>query len=347
MGSAGNDLEKLPLLDVKYESRAETKANSRRAVMGIALMCTASVSFAAMATTVRWGSTTLSSPYLAFTRALMQGLFALVYCAKFRINPFGPKEARAVLALRGITGFMGATSYYFTLRFLPIGDANALTFTGPIITMVMASVFLGESFRSFHVFGAAAASIGVILVAGPNEIIKNLRTSEGGTTRLIGTCCALSQAVCSSMSYLAIRSVGDKASFACSVFAFSLYVAPLMAVEGYILGTPVFMLPRSGREWVVVLLAGSFALLANSLLSLSLQMVEASKSGPARNLQLLFAFLFGWLFLGETPKIESIIGSCIILSAILYIGYKTLEEERSEYPDAPSPFPPETPTPDM
>mmetsp|Transcript_13515 Transcript_13515/g.19486 ORF Transcript_13515/g.19486 Transcript_13515/m.19486 type:complete len:156 (-) Transcript_13515:1043-1510(-) len=89
-------------------------------------MCCASVSFAAMATTVRWGSVSLSSPYLAFTRAIMQGIFALLYCAKFRINPFGPKEARAVLALRGVTGFMGATSYYFTLRFLPIGDANGM-----------------------------------------------------------------------------------------------------------------------------------------------------------------------------------------------------------------------------
>jgi len=144
--------------------------------------------------------------------------------------------------------------------------------------MVMASVFLGESFRSFHVFGAAAASIGVLLVAGPSEIINNLSTSGEGITRLIGTCCALSQAVCSSMSYLAIRTVGNKASFVCSVFAFSLYVAPLMAVEGYILGTPVFMLPRDTREWIVVMLAGSFALLANCLLSVSLQMVEASKS---------------------------------------------------------------------
>lgn len=94
-------------------------------------------------------------------------------------HPFlGPPGVRLLLAARGIVGFGGIGSLYFSLAYLPLGDATAITFLGPCCAAILARVFLGETFTLVEAGAAAVSLIGVVLVAKPPALFGALAAAD-------------------------------------------------------------------------------------------------------------------------------------------------------------------------
>ncbi len=66
--------------------------------------------------------------------------------------------------LRGLLGAAAITLFFLSLRHLPVANAQALGYLAPVLTLPMASFFLGEKLRREVVIAALLGFAGVILM---------------------------------------------------------------------------------------------------------------------------------------------------------------------------------------
>ena len=85
---------------------------------------------------------------LIFVRMSMTGICTYAAMRVMGIeHPFlGPPGVRLLLAMRGVVGFGGIGSLYYSLAYLPLGDATSITFLGPCAAAILSRIFLGETF---------------------------------------------------------------------------------------------------------------------------------------------------------------------------------------------------------
>jgi drug/metabolite transporter (DMT)-like permease len=82
-------------------------------------------------------------------------------------SPFGPKSVRHLLFTRGFLGFFGVFWLYFSLQYLSLSDAVAITFLVPMITGIMAWIMLHERYSIIQGICAVISFTGVLLIAKP------------------------------------------------------------------------------------------------------------------------------------------------------------------------------------
>lgn len=131
---------------------------------------------------------------------------------------WGPPGVRFLLCIRGIVGFGGLFSVYFSLRYLSLSDATVLTFLAPVlvgksciflgniwrlatlavrsfatdksqlsyfqftIPGVLASIFLKEPYSKLEFTTAMASLFGVLLIAKPSFLSFILGTPKRDDT---------------------------------------------------------------------------------------------------------------------------------------------------------------------
>lgn len=90
----------------------------------------------------------LPSFEIVFIRSLIMTFLCTAHSFISKLElPFGPRELRIMLILRGFIAFIGINCTYYALTVLSIGDATALTFTAPIFTGIAGRIFLKEKWE--------------------------------------------------------------------------------------------------------------------------------------------------------------------------------------------------------
>ncbi|RVX71415.1 hypothetical protein B0A52_04987 [Exophiala mesophila] len=96
--------------------------------------------------------------------------------------PFGAREVRWLLVIRGLCGFFGVFGLYFSLLYLPLSEATVLTFLGPILTCYLCSfVIPGQTFTQQQQLASFVSLVGVIFIAQPASIFKAI-TSDASSS---------------------------------------------------------------------------------------------------------------------------------------------------------------------
>ena len=110
-------------------------------------------------------------------RSLTQMIFFGLMCVYKRLSIWPsigerPKMVRAMIVLQGLmSGFMLIAAFY-SIIYMPLGDAMALHFTSPLFTMTMAAIFLGHRLRLYKSFCGTLLLIGAALVIQPPFIFN-------------------------------------------------------------------------------------------------------------------------------------------------------------------------------
>ena len=105
-------------------------------------------------------------------RSLTQMIFFGLMCVYKRLSIWPsigerPNMVRAMIVLQGLmSGFMLIAAFY-SIIYMPLGDAMALHFTSPLFTMIMAAIFLSHSLRLYKTFCGTLLLIGAALVIQP------------------------------------------------------------------------------------------------------------------------------------------------------------------------------------
>jgi drug/metabolite transporter (DMT)-like permease len=136
-------------------------------------------------------------------------------------------------------------------------------------------------------------------------------------------------AVISAAAYVTVRMIAKNVHFYVNVFYFG-FMSTIFS-SGLILffepNSPIFFHSWTFSSIVIQLAIGIFAFVAQSFLNKGLQLVPAGPGTLMRNLDIVFAFIFGVLIFGEKLTMLSVIGSSLIggttACAALYKFYKS------------------------
>lgn len=216
--------------------------------------------------------------------------------------------------LRGVAISCSAIGMFLAVWIMPLAEATTIAFTQPIITAVLATVFLGERAKPSTWIATAVAFVGVFLVLRPN-----FETAGWGV--LLPLMGASGMAV----TIIANRKVAGRASVLAMQYYMSVTAMLFLAVatlalhftgpEGFQLTVP---------HWSVLArcaLIGLTATLAQWLIFMGTVKAGAGTVAPMTYGQLLMAVTLGLVFFGDRPDATSIIGAAVIIGAGLYLWY--------------------------
>ena len=233
------------------------------------------------------------------------------------------KSQYPILTLcRVVLFFFGFSTFYVSLTVLPLGTATALFFVTPFLITIFAHFILEEKVGPRRWAAVAVGFIGVYITLNPDF-------SNFNYLSLLPILCAL----CYSLSMIIIKKTSDKDSVYTQTFTFYLGAIFFSIIFYFTIGDGHYNTldhPASQfifREWFVdlensilwMIATGFTATVAFLLLFTAYSIASPSVVSPFEYSILLWSPLVGWLYFGEIPTTNTIIGIFIIVSSGIYI----------------------------
>ena len=210
----------------------------------------------------------------------------------------------ALQVLRGVALVASAIFFIFALRLLPMADAAALGFIGPLLITLLAIPVLGEAVGARRWVAIVVGFAGVLIVVRPGAATF----SPGAILVLLSTSCwAVASVLTRKMA------AWDDAS---TTVLWS-------AVTGFLLLSLimpfVFQVP-AGPDLALSLVLGLVASIGQYMLVMAYRHAAASLLAPLSYAQLLWSSALGFLVFGAVPDRWTIIGALIIVASGIYIA---------------------------
>lgn len=219
------------------------------------------------------------------------------------------QKAFLLTAAMGVTGvFAFTTVLYLALHWTTASNASLINAVGPLITMIMASLFLSEALSSRSITGAVISLAGVVLII-TQASIKNILSLQFNLGDLLALAAVFLWSVYSLLARRATRTLS-----AFTVTAFSTWIAlPLLYPASFM---ELQAAPRM-PGWNVVL-AVIYIGIFPSFLAFYAWNEGVRRLGPGRamafyNLLPVFGVLLGVLFLGEALSWSHIAGGVMVI----------------------------------
>lgn len=252
------------------------------------------------------------APAMAMTRYIVGTIVLAILIVRF--------EGKAALALprdaiqwgRGIAISLSAVGMFLAVWIMPLSEATTIQFSQPMITAVLAMLFLGERARGSTWIATLAAFVGVFIVLRPNfatagwGVLFPLMGAAGMATVII-----LNRKVHGRASVLAMQYY---MSVTAMIFlCFATLAGHFSGIESFAMHIPA---------WHVVALCaliGCTATMAQWLIYMGTAKAGAGTIAPMTYGQLLMAVALGAIFFNDWPDAYGLLGAVIIIGAGLYL----------------------------
>ena len=214
-----------------------------------------------------------------------------------RVNSFRNQSLRAGFAFT--SGFLFITG----LRFLPLADALAITFAGPLFVTALAPRMLGEHVGWRRWSAVLAGFAGVVVMLRPGAEVMQwaalfpLGASLAGALRDLTT----------------RKMAGQETSV--SIMCFSTAVIVLAGLCTWPFGWAPLVLEDLGLMALSGMLVGG----AHYLLIERFQWAEAALLAPFKYTNMIWAVLFGFVIWGDLPDAWTTTGAAFVIVCGLYI----------------------------
>lgn len=230
------------------------------------------------------------------------------------------KEGRAGFAIanplihwgRALAVSFSSVCFFIGVKLMPLGDATAITFIGPMLTSLLSAIFLGERATRATLVASVVAFAGVLIVLRPN-------VAEAGWAALF----PLGSALGMSALILLNRKAAGTASVLALQFSIAALATPILigsAMLGDLSGFRGFDV--HWPHWSVILRCAIVAVSASSahaFIFLATTRASAATIAPMTYVQLIVAMTIGALVFGDLPDTTSLLGSALIVGAGLFL----------------------------
>lgn len=220
-------------------------------------------------------------------------------------------------------GFLVASiaSLFVSLTYLPIAEATAIGFTGPLFITALSVLFLGERVGWHRWMAVIVGLAGVMVIVRP-----------GGAVWHWSAGMALLGAVCFALFQLVTRRLANQDRHQTTL----LYTS-IVGVAWASLLVPFFWTPPTIEHLGVFLVTGAMGAGAHFSMLQAFARAEASLLAPFNYSKIIWVTILGYLVFGDLPGVDTVIGSCIIATAGLYVLYREgratpLAPERTDDP---------------
>ena len=275
---------------------------------GVRHMAASAFFFSLMSLLVKLAGSRLPSNQIVLARGVVCLVLSYGWLRTRGLRPWGTNP-RALL-LRGLFGTLALLCFYYTLVTIPFAESVVLQHLNPIFAALLAAVLLRER------IGARLAVATVLCLAGVLAITRPV-TLFGGSDPAhhlpaLGLAAGLAGAVCSSLVFVLIRSIGSREDPLVIVFYFPLVTVPVvlpLALAAWVWPTPL--------EWLTLVGVGIATQLAQVHMTRGLALEPAGRASSILYLQVALAALWGALFFEEIPDLFTLIGGGLIVAGTL------------------------------
>ena len=212
--------------------------------------------------------------------------------------------------LQFLRAFLGVTAMglnFWAYQLLPLADATTIGFTVPIFATLFAALVLREPVGYMRWTAVVIGFIGVLVVIQPG----------GGQITQFGIIIALAGALITAAVTSVIRLLGRTEPSIVTIFWFSTYTLPPLAICAYIFG-----IEHDAKTWGYLLGIGLFGALSQFTITQSLRFAPVSTIIPMDYSSLIWATLFGILIFGQWPHLSIWLGAPIIIGSSLLIVWR-------------------------
>ncbi len=275
---------------------------------GLRDMVVAAFFFSVMSLLVKLAGQRLAAQQVVLFRAAVALVLSWGLLRRSGMSPWG--TLRGLLLLRGLLGFCALSCFFWALVHLPLAEASVIQYLNPVFTSLLAALLLGERLEWRAALSVLGSLSGLVLVLRPAFLFG------GGVESLdpLASGVALAGAVFSAAAYTTVRRIGPAEHPLVIVFWFPLVATPLslpMVLSVWQWPTPL--------EWVALLGVGVATQVAQVFMTRGLQKEPAARATAVSYLQVVFAFMWGVLLLGERPDTLTLVGASLIVGSTLLL----------------------------
>lgn len=260
---------------------------------------------------------------MIFLRSVVSLIIILPWALRQRRSDLTTKRLPLHI-FRNSIHYLGNIGWFVGVTLVSLADLQALQFTVPLFTIVMAAIFLREGVGPHRWIATALGFVGALIIIRPGII-------EIST----GTIAVVLSAIFYASSQTATKALSRTDTPNAILLYMALIFVPISAIPVFLpLWVIQIFVPLSGPPdsilWVTpswddaipVLLLGVFGYLAHACIIRSFATADASFVMPFDFLRLPFAALFGFFLYQERPEIWVWIGAGIIFIATYYITWR-------------------------
>lgn len=228
--------------------------------------------------------------------------------------------------IRGGLFAVGFSSFYAAFPFMGLAEATTIFFSAPLITGLLAAVWLKETIGPHRIGALAFGFFGVVVAINP--------TSEAFTWIAI---LPLFSAAAYAVGQIIARQIGERESS----LTVGLYTLVFSGIIILFMGWMINLLAGNAltddyrhirwtisTEWIAVwhilAILGLTGMIGYILLGRAYQVANASLVAPFDYCYLPFATAAGYFLWGEVPPHTTFVGMSMIVGGGLYLGYREL-----------------------
>jgi S-adenosylmethionine uptake transporter len=207
--------------------------------------------------------------------------------------------------LRVVLTSMDIGLFYTAVAYLPLADVMTFYMAGPIYVAAASHIFLGERIGWRRWLAILVGFVGVVIALKPSSAMLSLPSIFG----LIGSAAFAMTLVLNRV----LRSTTDATLVTWQTIAI-LLIGAVLSLGSW---RAPSMLDLGGMLLVGIVASGGHLMITRSL-----KLAPASLLAPLQYTLLLWAFIFGFVFFGDLPETQVLIGSIIIVLAGLFIFHR-------------------------
>lgn len=223
---------------------------------------------------------------------------------------------------RGVAVAVATFGFFLGIMIMPLADATAIIFTGPIWTVLLSAIFLQERPSAAVLLSILLASAGVLVILQPNVLAF-------GLSALLPLVAAVAMAC---LMILNRRAAGLAPAMVMQMLiaAMAVPVLAILALATHVLDPSLALTPP---PWSVVARCAVVAVTASFghwLIFRATEIASAATIAPMTYIQLLVALGAGVLLFGDPPTWPMLVGSALIVSGGLWLWHKQRTEPAGE-----------------
>lgn len=276
-------------------------------------MLASTVFFASMHACVRFISAEIHPFEVTFFRNLF-GFVALVPWLVIQgLEPLRTRRIGLHFARAG-TNVVAMLMFFMALSMTPMVQVQALAFTAPLFTTVLAALLLKEAVRIRRWMATLAGFIGALIIIRP-----------GFQPIDAGALLTLASAAVWAVTMIIIKQL----SRTDSAFTITAYMVILMTPMSLIAAVPVWAWPNGTQlGWLAA--CGITGTVAQFLMAHAFRLADTSVVLPLDFMKVVWGALIAWLWFSEVVGIWTWIGALIIFTGATYIVFRERRLEREK-----------------
>lgn len=252
----------------------------------------------------------LTNGYNVWQLVFFRNIFGLlvILLILWRTDGFRKLATRQYLlqGLRSIFSLGASFTFFIGLRYLPLAEAFAITFAGPIFITALSVPMLKEKVGIRRWSAVLVGLVGVVMMLRP-----------GAAVFQPAALLPLSAALCYAMVMLVTRKMADRDSTMTMLFWTALSGSIVTAVA-----LPFDWTQPPPTDWLLFVFMGLAGTCTMFLMAQAYRNAPAAVIAPFDYTILIWGLILGWLFWRELPDPGIWPGAVVLIASGLYIIYR-------------------------